>query len=293
MRSATVFKTGMFSYAAAVSMFKSVVAFIPVVVTVNKIAKKWEKHICSDRAVRKGGLLKWALHRAAGARGRHEAAAPHAGTNPGEYRCLRLFTVLVRDHIFSVLAYFHAFAERRGGPGAMGNSCCGRIRSAWRVIRPFCGCGNFEFTGRDAEPHPDRRAAHAGLCFDGGVRAEQAGACGLARDQPVFVFTMYFQRGLIPTYMVIRSLHLIDNFWVFIFPGMVNIFWVILVRTYMEGLPKRWRKRRRWRAQTIYRYFCASSCPCACRFGHRDAVFRHQPLERLVRLVYFTPTSPR
>lgn len=53
-----------------------------------------------------------------------------------------------------------------------------------------------------------------------------------------FVFTMYFSGGLIPTYMVIRSLHLIDNFWVFIFPGMVNIFWVILVRTYMEGLPK-------------------------------------------------------
>ena len=53
-----------------------------------------------------------------------------------------------------------------------------------------------------------------------------------------FVFTMYFSGGLIPTYMVIRSLNLIDNFWVFIFPGMVNIFWVILVRTYMEGLPK-------------------------------------------------------
>lgn len=53
-----------------------------------------------------------------------------------------------------------------------------------------------------------------------------------------FVFTMYFSGGLIPTYMVIRSLNLIDNFWVFIFPGMINIFWVILVRTYMEGLPK-------------------------------------------------------
>lgn len=53
-----------------------------------------------------------------------------------------------------------------------------------------------------------------------------------------FVFTMYFSGGLIPTYMIVRSLNLIDSFWVFIFPGMVNIFWVILVRTYMEGLPK-------------------------------------------------------
>ncbi|WP_201755512.1 carbohydrate ABC transporter permease [Paenibacillus glycinis] len=53
-----------------------------------------------------------------------------------------------------------------------------------------------------------------------------------------FVFTMYFSGGLIPTYMVVRSLHLIDNFWVFIFPGIMSIFWMILVRTYMEGMPK-------------------------------------------------------
>ncbi|WP_420818522.1 carbohydrate ABC transporter permease [Paenibacillus paeoniae] len=53
-----------------------------------------------------------------------------------------------------------------------------------------------------------------------------------------FVFTMYFSGGLIPTYMVVRSLNLIDSFWVFIFPGIMSIFWMILVRTYMEGLPK-------------------------------------------------------
>ena len=53
-----------------------------------------------------------------------------------------------------------------------------------------------------------------------------------------FVFTMYFSGGLIPTYMVIKALGLIDNFFVFIFPGMINIYWMILVRTYIEGLPK-------------------------------------------------------
>ena len=53
-----------------------------------------------------------------------------------------------------------------------------------------------------------------------------------------FVFTMYFSGGLIPTYMVIKALGLIENFFVFIFPGLVNIYWMILVRTYIEGLPK-------------------------------------------------------
>ena len=52
-----------------------------------------------------------------------------------------------------------------------------------------------------------------------------------------FILTMYFQGGLIPQYMVIRSLRLIDNFLVFILPGLVNVFWMILIRTYIEGLP--------------------------------------------------------
>lgn len=53
-----------------------------------------------------------------------------------------------------------------------------------------------------------------------------------------FVFTMYFSGGLIPSYMIIKSLGLIDKFWVFILPNLVNIFWMLLVRTYMEDLPK-------------------------------------------------------
>jgi putative aldouronate transport system permease protein len=52
-----------------------------------------------------------------------------------------------------------------------------------------------------------------------------------------FILTMYFSGGLIPSYMIIKSLHLIDSFWVFILPGLVNVFWMILVRTYVEGLP--------------------------------------------------------
>jgi len=53
-----------------------------------------------------------------------------------------------------------------------------------------------------------------------------------------FIFTMYFSGGLIPTYMIIKSLNLIDNFLVLLFPGLINIFWMILMRTYMEQLPK-------------------------------------------------------
>jgi putative aldouronate transport system permease protein len=53
-----------------------------------------------------------------------------------------------------------------------------------------------------------------------------------------FIFTMYFSGGIIPTYMIIKSLGLIDHFLVFIFPAIINIFWMILIRTYMEQLPR-------------------------------------------------------
>lgn len=53
-----------------------------------------------------------------------------------------------------------------------------------------------------------------------------------------FVFTMYFGGGLIPYYMVLKNYHLIDNFMVFIVPGLMNVFYMIIVRTFMQGLPQ-------------------------------------------------------
>ncbi|MGO4537888.1 carbohydrate ABC transporter permease [Paenibacillus sp. 2TAB19] len=53
-----------------------------------------------------------------------------------------------------------------------------------------------------------------------------------------FVFTMYFGGGLIPYYMVLKNYGLIDNFMVFIVPGLMNVFYMIIVRTFMQGLPQ-------------------------------------------------------
>jgi ABC-type glycerol-3-phosphate transport system permease component len=52
------------------------------------------------------------------------------------------------------------------------------------------------------------------------------------------VFTMLFGGGLIPTYLVIRSLRMINTFWVMIIPGAVSAFYLILVRTFMQQLPQ-------------------------------------------------------
>ena len=53
-----------------------------------------------------------------------------------------------------------------------------------------------------------------------------------------FAVTMFIGGGFIPTYMVIRYLGLLDNFWVLILPGAVNIWSVIVMMNFMRGIPR-------------------------------------------------------
>ncbi|MGM7720787.1 carbohydrate ABC transporter permease [uncultured Metabacillus sp.] len=54
-----------------------------------------------------------------------------------------------------------------------------------------------------------------------------------------FVFTMFFNGGLIPTYLLMKDLQLIDTMWVFIIPFSVNVFNLIITRTFFESnIPK-------------------------------------------------------
>ena len=49
-----------------------------------------------------------------------------------------------------------------------------------------------------------------------------------------FVFTMFFNGGLIPTYLLMRSLRLLDTVWVMVIPFSVNVFNLIIVRTFFD-----------------------------------------------------------
>lgn len=50
--------------------------------------------------------------------------------------------------------------------------------------------------------------------------------------------SMIFNAGLIPTYMLYRDLHLLNNFLVYILPALINVWNMILMKTYFQGLPK-------------------------------------------------------
>lgn len=51
------------------------------------------------------------------------------------------------------------------------------------------------------------------------------------------VVTMYFNAGLIPAYLNFTMLGLTDTFWIYIIPGIVSPYNIILVKTYIESIP--------------------------------------------------------
>ena len=52
------------------------------------------------------------------------------------------------------------------------------------------------------------------------------------------VFTMLFQGGLIPSYLVVKQLGLIDSYWALWLPGLVSTFNMLIMRTFFENIPE-------------------------------------------------------
>lgn len=52
-----------------------------------------------------------------------------------------------------------------------------------------------------------------------------------------WVITMYVNGGMIPTFVLYKNLHLTNTFWVYVVPGVISAFNMLVIRTYMNGLP--------------------------------------------------------
>lgn len=53
----------------------------------------------------------------------------------------------------------------------------------------------------------------------------------------ILVFTMMFNGGLVPTFLVINQLKLIDTIWALVLPGAVNVFNTIILMNFYKGIP--------------------------------------------------------
>lgn len=54
----------------------------------------------------------------------------------------------------------------------------------------------------------------------------------------LMIISMYVSGGIIPSYLLIKGLGLTNSFWVYILPGLIGVFNVIIMRTSIEGLPE-------------------------------------------------------
>ncbi len=48
------------------------------------------------------------------------------------------------------------------------------------------------------------------------------------------LFTMFFQGGLIPTYILVKNLGMLDTMWAMVIPGAVSAFQIVIVRTFFQ-----------------------------------------------------------
>jgi putative aldouronate transport system permease protein len=52
------------------------------------------------------------------------------------------------------------------------------------------------------------------------------------------VFTMFFSGGIIPDYLLIKQLHLMDTIWALILPGLISTFNLIVMKTFFASIPE-------------------------------------------------------
>ena len=50
----------------------------------------------------------------------------------------------------------------------------------------------------------------------------------------IFTFTMFFSGGMIPSYINISNLHLMNTFWVMVLPGALSVYNMIVTRTFIQ-----------------------------------------------------------
>ncbi|THF73405.1 carbohydrate ABC transporter permease [Cohnella fermenti] len=52
------------------------------------------------------------------------------------------------------------------------------------------------------------------------------------------VFTMFFDGGIIPRYLVVNGLGMLDTIWAIVVPTAINVFYMVMMRTFFQALPE-------------------------------------------------------
>ncbi|WP_141502383.1 carbohydrate ABC transporter permease [Paenibacillus luteus] len=87
----------------------------------------------------------------------------------------------------------------------------------------------------------------------------------------LFIVAMLFNGGLIPTYLLVTKIGLYNSIWALILPGVVNVFYLILIMNFFKALPKEIEESafidgaNHW--QVFFRMFLPLSLPVLATVG--------------------------
>ncbi|NOU86979.1 ABC transporter permease subunit [Paenibacillus sp. LMG 31460] len=61
---------------------------------------------------------------------------------------------------------------------------------------------------------------------------------GISMIMLLFIFTMMFNGGIIPNYLLMKQLHLINSLWSLMLPALISVFNMLVIKSYYESLPE-------------------------------------------------------
>jgi multiple sugar transport system permease protein/putative aldouronate transport system permease protein len=79
----------------------------------------------------------------------------------------------------------------------------------------------------------------------------------------LFTFTMLFNGGMIPDYILMKDLSFIDTIWALVIPGAINVFNLIITRTFISSIPPSLLEAAQIDGCPDFRYFTAILLPLA------------------------------
>ena len=79
----------------------------------------------------------------------------------------------------------------------------------------------------------------------------------------LFIVTMYFSSGLIPFYLLIIRLHLINTFAVYWLPNLFNAYYMLLMASYFQGIPESLGESARIDGSSEFRIYLQITIPIA------------------------------
>ena len=77
----------------------------------------------------------------------------------------------------------------------------------------------------------------------------------------LFMFTMLFSGGMIPSYILLKDLRMLDTVWSMLLPGLISVYNLIVCRTFIQGIPADIEEAAKIDGCSDFRYFFSMVLP--------------------------------